>query len=144
MAKRGRKSAQDQEVEIVEALLHLHDLDWLDECAVTDYPPVKKFVNPSDAMARGQALRKLLLRSIKRVEDALADVPGYESFFDAFCRGEAVSKIARDLGVRREVVFRNYRPRALSLVAKDFVQMLKTSEQSGQLASYTDRARHTQ
>ena len=115
----------------MEALMHLHDLDWLDTSRVAEHPMVLGRVNPADAMGRGQALRRLLLYSLERTLAALSDIPGYEGvvgFLRGYQKRQPVTTIAEQLGVRRENVFRYHRPKALRLVARSFLELLGNLE----------------
>lgn len=132
MAKRGRKSEEQREAEVLEALRHLHDLDWLHECSLASRPALEKLTNTACVMAEGQALRKLLLSAIEQTINILKGIPGYEgvvAFLEGYQQGASVTRIARDLGVRRENVFRTHRPKAFRLVARNFLKLLSNLEQ---------------
>ena len=131
MAKPGRKSGEQRGAEVIAALRHLHDLDWLDKCSLARHQAVKKVANPASLMAEGQALRKLLLWAIDQTISGLEGIPGYKgvvAFLAGYKRGESVSRIATGIGIRRENLFRTHRPKAFSLVTRSFLELLAKLE----------------
>ncbi len=138
VAKPGRKSGEQREAEVIAALRHLHDLDWLDKCSLARHQTVKKVANPASLMAEGQALRKLFLWAMDQTIGGLEGIPGYEgvvAFLAGYKRGESVSRIANRMGIRRENLFRTHRPKAFLLVTRNFLELLAKIEDSEELAA---------
>ena len=125
-AKRGRKPKVPLLQQVGEAYgRHLHDLDWLQECALARLPEVQQRVQPGQAMAQGQALRGLLVEAISQVIRDLEVVPGKSGikvFLQGYLEAKPITQIAQELGVTREWCSRNYRKEALRLGGMQFVR----------------------
>ena len=129
--KRGRKSEGQREAEVVESLRHLHDLEWLDDCSLADHPAFRQAAGRDRILGKGRELRSALLKVIALTVEALKEAPGYENrveYLEGYSRGDSVAKIAKTIGIRRENVFRTHSPKALGLVARNFLKFLRNSE----------------
>jgi len=103
--KRGRKPKMPLMKEVELAYGHLHDLDWLQECGLTNLPSVQKQSHHHNFMPEAQALRVLLIEAAQQVIQETVKIPGMESetaFLKSYLAGKKVSEIARELGVTRE------------------------------------------
>jgi hypothetical protein len=131
MTKRGRKSQGQREAEVVEALRHLNDVEWLDDCVLANHPFFDASGRRGRVLGRGLALRNALLDAIQLTVEALRDNQSYErvvTFLEGYKKGDPLSHIANRMGIRRENLFRTHRPKALSLVARNFLKLLRISE----------------
>jgi hypothetical protein len=114
--------------QVIEAYLHLHDWDWLQECEPARLPEVQQIINPRQVMAEAQALRRnLLIEAARQVIVDLAGVPdksGVRVFLERHLEGKNLSEIAREIGVTREWVNRGYRREGFRLAGMQFVRMV--------------------
>ena len=125
--KRGRKPKRPLSEQTSEAFLHIHDLDWLQECDLADLPEVREKANPHSTMPEGLALRGLLAKAVLQVIIDIKHIPGMTgvtAFLEGYLRGTKVTEIARQLNVSREWCYRSYRKEALSLVNIQFIRTL--------------------
>ena len=125
--RRGRPPKTPLMEQVEQAYTHVHDLDWLQECALARSPEVLERMQPSQMMPEAQALRGLLIASARQVIDEMGPVPGKEgvaTFLKGYLAGKSVAAIAQELGVTREWCSRNYRREALRLAGMHFVRSI--------------------
>lgn len=114
-----------KEVEL--AYVHLHDLDWLQECPLAGLPGVQEQVQPQQFMPNAQALRGLLIQAAQQVIQDIEKVPnlaGVRIFLERYLEGKKIAEIARELGVSREWCSRSYRKEAFRLAGMQFVRLV--------------------
>ena len=129
--KRGRKPKMPLMKEVELAYGHLHNLDWLQECSLTNLPFVKERSHHHNFMPEAQALRGLLIEAAKQVTQDIAKIPGMENetaFLKGYLAGKKVSEMAKELGVTREWCSRGYRREAFRLAGMQFVRLVSFSQ----------------
>ena len=122
--RRGRRPKTPLMDQVEQALVHLHDLDWLQECDLARLPEVLEQAQPHQTMPEAQALRDLLIAAARQVVRDMRQIPGKEgvaAFLKGYLAGRPVAEIAQELGVSREWCSRNYRREALRLAGMQFV-----------------------
>ena len=123
--KRGRPQKTTLMDRVGQAYVHLHDLDWLQECDLARLPEVQEIVEPNRMMPEAQALRSLLIVAADQVIEDLNPVPGSEgvvAFLTGYLAGRSVAEIAQEIGVSREWCSRNFRREALRQAGVQFVR----------------------
>ena len=129
--KRGRKPKMPLMKEVELAYGHLHDLDWLQECGLTNLPLVQERIHRQNFMPEAQSLRALLIEAARQVIRDIAVIPGMENvtvFLTGYLEGRRVTDMAKELGVTREWCSRGYRQEAFRLAGMQFVRLASFSQ----------------
>jgi DNA-directed RNA polymerase specialized sigma24 family protein len=115
--------------QVDQAYVHLHDLDWLQECDLARLPEVQQSIQRHQTMPEAQALRGLLIAAARQVIGDMGEVPGKQglaAFLKGYLAGRSVAEIAQELGVSREWCSRKYRREALRLAGMQFVRSMSS------------------
>ena len=125
--KRGRKSGQEIQEQVILALKNLQELGLLEESPLGRLPAVRQLAETEYKLSifpTGFALRSSLLEAVNVVMKQFGEIPGYQRevrFIERFAEGASVTEISRELDLSREHVARTVQPKALRLVTKTFL-----------------------
>jgi hypothetical protein len=125
--KRGRKSGDEVLQQVALALKNIQELEYLEESPLVRLPRVRRLSETKYRKAIfpvAFALRLILLESVNQMVDDLGEMPNYQrelGFLQGFIRGMSVAEISRGLGLSREHVTRDIKPKAFRLAARVFL-----------------------
>jgi len=126
--KPGPLSETDVECELWYALKYLDDLYELDKSRLLHLKPVQVLAQRWDwdgASIKGEVLRNILLSCIERLKEK-AEGGGRQfsrcaQLLAEIAQGSTVAEASRKMGLSREHVTRKYCPKAMKILAREFV-----------------------
>ena len=130
-AKRGPVSGRELEHEVWHALKCLDDIYELECSRLTHIKTVQVLAESrygQSAFAKGEVIAETLASCITRLSGKAGiagQFPRVAYLIAGVARGSTLSQVSRQLQLTREHVTRKYRPKAMKILAKEFVTELE-------------------
>lgn len=130
-SKPGPLSAADLERELWRVLKHLGDPYELDESRLAHLKEIEVLAQSHhkySTLAKGEVVKEVLMSALERLpcnKETRTNLSRCCYLLREIAAGSTLVDASRRLGLRREYVSREYRPRAMRIIAKEFTAELE-------------------